>query len=389
MRIANLLAAGVCIAALAAGVWHYHDMGRVVLEEPRVAGVVRVVDAPAASVVGPLRVREGDVVAAGDELLRLAVPAGVGADAMPHAAGASHEMREREAHAAWQAASKVEEGVRRQLELRSTEHARALVVLRGMRADASVSYAALQRAERDEREARKAYDAARKSAEDASNLRAEAEGAWRSLREGRQMAVATSPGAEMRPVVHIIRADVAGIVTRTLVREGGAVAAGQPLLEIASSNAADLWVVGRVPLGREASIRKGMVCSVRLEGIKGEIRGRVVSLEDGPGGRLSAETSANSRFAVVPGVPVAQGPVQADDGGVSPSRSGAGADRRARGGEGSRGAGVWARVVPEPAEVSQGRTAGTTSPQLRYGLAVDEAVVLVRESYPDVTANAR
>jgi hypothetical protein len=45
--------------------------------------------------------------------------------------------------------------------------------------------------------------------------------------------------------------------------------------------------------------------------------------------------------------------------------------------------------VPEPAEVSQGRTAGTTSPQLRYGLAVDEAVVLVRESYPDVTANAR
>lgn len=405
MRIANILAAGVCVAALAAGIWHYYDMGRVVLEDAHVAGVVRSVVAPVGAVVGSLKVRQGDTVAPGDELLRLVAPGRGDADAMPHADGASHQQHEREAHAAWQAATKVEEGVRRQLELRSTEHARALVVLRGMRADASVAYATLQRAERDEREARKAYDAARKSAEDASTLRAEAEAAWRTLREGRQMAVSQHAVARVIPVVHVVRAEASGTVTGVLVREGATVTTGQPLLEMTPTSAADLWVVGCIPKGREASVRKGMVCSLRLDGVPGDVRGRVVSLEDGirpstedrssGAARISSgEAASGTEVVKSTGAERLAGTFPSADEGdhgrpVFPGTTSAapGTVRNPAAGvvERGRGTAVWARVVPDvPASSPYPLWAGGEKTPLRYG-ATAGVVILVREPHLDGT----
>lgn len=382
MRVANMLAAALCLAAVGAGLWHYHDMGLVRLEGARVEGQVRVITSPGEASVLDVPVREGDSVAAGDVLLRLAMKVrdavnmvpGYGPRGVPDVgrgagdAEAYSPAREREARHAWQAARQVEDAARRQLEAHSTAHARSQVVLRGMGGDSSVSQAARQRAAQDEREARTAYERARLAAEEASTLRAEAESEWRRLHAQADMPApfprAGDASLDASPPTVSMRAEVPGVVVRRSVQSGEQVTGGQPLLLLVPVRAEHLWIVGRMPAGRASLVRPGMACAITLEGRPDvTLTGRVVNVEERsvvPGKTPRDGNRTGGAVAVSPGAA----------GGERPGgRTGEAGDRTADAGNGARG--PWVRVALPLA-------AGAQLEGVRYGMTA-EVVVLVRE----------
>lgn len=155
-------------------------------------------------------------------------------------------------------------------------------------------------------------------------------------------------------------------------------------------------------------MRKGMVCSLRLDGVAGDVRGRVVSLEDGARASGAVPTTGEARTSsgeaangtgvngagvddstgayrsAGSGTPAAEGDhARPESSGTSGAAPGTVRNPAAGVVERGRGTAVWARVVPDvPASSPSPLWAGGEKTPLRFG-ATAGVVILVREPHLD------
>ncbi|MDR3045053.1 MAG: HlyD family secretion protein [Desulfovibrio sp.] len=334
------------VMVLAAGIWYWHDLGKVETDDAQVDGRIFMVSPRVAGYVVDVPVEDNQFVKEGEVLARLdpteyevavaearaqlaALQRGVPLELSQtvHRVTGAQAVEEATKRRAAQARDE-EDAARYEMERLSTEQAQAALDRRRLEAlvgQGAVSREAVDRARSADDAAKARLESSRAKQEAASKARAAAEAEMRRVRAEVDLAGTGQVVAEIRARQveaqqakvrqaelnlewTTVRAPVDGYVTKKNVEPGRMVTRGQPIMAVVPMSPDHLWVTANFKETELTDVKPGQPCEIRVDTYPNLVlKGQVESIMAGTGAAFSLfppQNASGNFVKVVQRIPV-------------------------------------------------------------------------------------